>query len=79
MSVKVFRVEGAITKPNYSISFSKDVRALKVEDAIERVSADFGSQHRVKRVHLKISSVNEISSEESRDPVIRELSEGVGE
>lgn len=75
MSVKIFRVEGVIIKPNSTMPFSKEVRALKMEDAVEKVYADLGSQHRVKRVHVKIASVNEISLEEIKDTLIRELSE----
>ena len=75
MSVKIFRVEGIVAKKNRTIPFSKEIRALKSEDAIEKVYADFGGQHRVKRVHVKITSVNEISLENIRDNTIRELSE----
>lgn len=76
MSVKIFRVEGVVIKPNYDMSFSKDIRAMSGEDAVEKVYADFGSQHRVKRFHVKIISVNEVSIGEVRDATIRELSEG---
>ncbi len=75
MSVKIFRVEGVIIKANSAMPFSKEVRALKMEDAVEKIYADLGSQHRVKRVHVKIASVNEISLEEIKDTIIRELSE----
>jgi len=74
MEVKIFRVEGVIVKPNRVTPFSKDVRALRVEDAVEKVYADFGGQHRVKRVHVRIASVSEIALEETEDTIIRELS-----
>ena len=73
MSVKIFRVEGVIIKPNSAMPFSKEVRALKMEDAVEKIYANFGSQHRAKRVHVKIASVKEISLEEIKDIMIREL------
>ena len=76
MSVKIFRVEGVIIKPRSVMSFSKEVRALKTEDALENIYANLGSQHNVKRVHVKIASVKEISLEEAKDTIIRELSEG---
>ena len=75
MEVKIFRVEGAIKKPRSFMPFSKDVRALKEEDAIEKVYADLGSQHRAKRFQVKIASIKEVSLEETEDTVIRELSE----
>ncbi|MFH0748605.1 MAG: 50S ribosomal protein L18Ae [Candidatus Bathyarchaeota archaeon] len=76
MSVKIFRIEGIITKTNNIMPFSKDIRALKSEDAIEKIYTDFGSHHKVKRFHVKITKINEISLEETRDDIIRELSEG---
>ena len=75
MSVKIFRVEGIVGKTNYVMHFSKDFRGLKSEDAIEKVYTDLGSQHKVKRFQIKITSVNEVSLEETRDDSIRELSE----
>ena len=76
MSVKIFRVEGVVIKPSRTMPFSKDVRALNMEDAVEKVYADLGSQHRARRVHVKIASVDEVSIEEVKDTAIRELSEG---
>ena len=74
MKVKIFRVEGVITKPNYFMPFLKDIRALKIEDVIEKIYADFGGQHKIKRVHVRISSIKEISPEETEDVLIRALS-----
>ena len=61
MEVKIFRVEGAIKKPGFIMPFSKDLRALKGEDAIEKIYADLGSQHKAKRFNVKIASIKEVS------------------
>lgn len=53
--------------------FSIEVRALKKEDAIENVYSVLGGRHKLKRGHIKILRVEEISPEKARDPVIREL------
>lgn len=53
--------------------FSKDIQALKKEDAIEKIYADFGSQHRARRYNVKISSIKEIALEETKDITIHEL------
>jgi large subunit ribosomal protein LX len=74
--VKIYRITGEIRSPHYQTKFSKDMRALRPEDVIEKVYVDIGSQHRVKRIHIKITSITEISVEETEDPVIRALSEG---
>lgn len=75
--VKIFRVEGEINKSGYNSQFVKEIRALKIEDALEKINAEIGSQHRTKRIHIKILSVQEVQPEETEDSIIRELS-GVG-
>jgi len=71
--VKVFRVVGEIRKPNLRTIFRKEVRALKPEHAIEQVYAELGSRHRVKRPHIRILEVKEISPDEITDPIVRTL------
>jgi large subunit ribosomal protein LX len=72
--VKIFKVKGRITKPNYRSEFSKEIRAVTPEGATEKVYAEFGSHHRVIRAHVRIDSVQEISPEQSTDFVVRQLS-----
>ena len=72
----MFRVVGRITKPNYMTDFRKEVRALKPEEAVERVYKEIGSKHKAKRVHIKVLKVDEITVEEITDPVIRKLTLG---
>jgi large subunit ribosomal protein LX len=72
--VKIFKVKGRITKPNYRSEFSKEIRAVTPEAASEKVYAEFGSHHRVIRAHVRIDSVQEISPEQSTDFVVRQLS-----
>jgi len=74
--IKVFRVVGKIMKPNFHTDFRKEVRALKPEEAVERIYKEFGSKHRAKRFQIKILKVEEISSEEIADPVVRKLTLG---
>jgi len=74
--VKIFRVSGKITKPNFRTEFEKEVRALKPEQAIEKIYMELGSKHRVKRFHIKILKVEEIKPEEAEDPIIRKLALG---
>ena len=60
----MFRVSGRITKPNFRTNFSKELRAMKPEDAVEEVYKTLGSKHRVKRFYIKVEKVEEVSSEE---------------
>jgi large subunit ribosomal protein LX len=75
MRVKIFRVKGTIQSPSYQTNFVKDVRALKPEDAIDKIYKEFGSQHRVKRIHMKVTSIQEISVDETEDSVIKSLAD----
>ena len=74
--LKVFRVIGEISKPNLQTSFSKEVIAAKPEHAIEKVYAEIGSKHRVKRFHIKISNVEEVSPDEIENPILKKIASG---
>jgi large subunit ribosomal protein LX len=74
--LKVFRVTGEISKPNLQTSFSKEVIAAKPEHAIEKVYAEIGSKHRVKRFHIKISNVEEVSPDEIENPILKKIASG---
>jgi large subunit ribosomal protein LX len=74
--MKIFRVTGEIHKPNLKTSFKKEVIALKPEHAIEKVYTELGSKHRVKRFHIRITSVEEIQPEDVKDPVLKKLATG---
>jgi large subunit ribosomal protein LX len=71
--MKVFRVTGEIHKPNLKTTFKKEVIALKPEHAIEKVYAELGSKHRVKRMHIKIVNVEEVPAQDIEDPLIKKL------
>ena len=80
--MKVFRVTGEIRKPNLKTRFRKEIVADKAEHALERVYAELGSKHRVKRMHIKITNVEEVSPENIENPLLKKLvvgEEKVGE
>ena len=64
--VKTFRVNGKILEPRNIMSFSKIIRALKKEEAIEQVYLHFGGQHKIKRVHIRVASVEEVKLEDTK-------------
>jgi large subunit ribosomal protein LX len=74
--VKVFRVTGAIVKPNLKTAFKKEVRALKPENAKEKVYLELGSKHRAKRFQIRITKVEEVPLEEIENPLIKKLTLG---
>lgn len=74
--MKVFRVTGEIDKPKLTTPFVKEVLADKNEHAVEKVYAEIGSKHRVKRHHIKITNVEEVKPEEIVNPVLKKLVSG---
>ena len=74
--VKVFRVIGKIRKPNFQTEFRKEVRALKPEDAVEKVYMLLGSKHRVKRFQMSISKVVELAPNEIEDILLKKMTPG---
>jgi len=74
--LKVFRVTGEILKPNLKTSFSKEIIAAKSEHAVEKVYAELGSKHRVKRFHIKIVNVEEIRPEQIENPLLKKMISG---
>jgi large subunit ribosomal protein LX len=71
--LKVFRVTGEIHKPNLKTSFRQEILADKPEHAVEKVYAELGSRHRVKRFHIKIVSVEEVPPEKITNPLVKKL------
>jgi len=54
-------------------SFRKEIIAVKPEHAVEKVYAELGSKHRVKRFHIKIVNVEEIPPQEIENPLLKKL------
>jgi large subunit ribosomal protein LX len=77
--VKVFRVIGKIRKPNFQTEFRKEVRALKPEDAVEKVYMELGSKHRVRRYQMTIIKVQELAPEEIEDVLVKKMTPGAEE
>lgn len=71
--VKVFKVTGEISKPNLKTSFKKEVIAMKSEHAVEKIYAELGSRHRVKRFQIKIAKVEEVPPEQIESPLLKKL------
>ncbi len=74
--MKAFKVTGEIDKPKLTTPFIKEVLADKSEHAVEKVYAEIGSKHRVKRCHIQITSVEEISPDKIENPIIKKLVTG---
>ncbi|MGA3288628.1 MAG: 50S ribosomal protein L18Ae [Candidatus Bathyarchaeia archaeon] len=74
--MKAFKVTGEINKPKLATPFVKELLADKSEHAVEKVYAEIGSRHRVKRCHIKIINVKEVSAEEIENPILKKIVSG---
>ncbi|ADV65417.1 50S ribosomal protein L18Ae [Desulfurococcus mucosus] len=79
MEVKTYRVTGymLISHDRYPTwqKFTKEVRGVDEKDALEKVYSILGSNHKLKRYHIRVESVEEIDPGESRNPFIRQLAQ----
>jgi large subunit ribosomal protein LX len=71
--MKVFKVTGEINKPKLKTPFAKEIMADKKEHAIEKVYAEIGSKHRVRRFHIKIASAEEVTQENIESPILKKM------
>lgn len=72
--IKIYRIIGNYIKNHKKYLFRKEVRALKEEDALEKVLCKITSIGIIRR-QITIQEIKEISLEESQDYLIRELSQ----
>jgi len=71
--MKVYKVTGQINKPRLVTPFVRELVADKSEHAVEKVYAELGSRHRVKRCHIKITDVKEVTAEEIKNPILKKI------
>ena len=69
--VKTFRVVCKAKVGFRVLTFSKEVRGLSLEEALEKVYSDIGSRNKLKRNEIKIVKVEEINPAEAKNPLIR--------
>ncbi|MFX1410452.1 MAG: 50S ribosomal protein L18Ae [Promethearchaeota archaeon] len=73
-NIKIYRIIGSYSKNHKKYLFRKEVRALKEEDALEKVLCQITSIGILRR-QITVQETKEISVEESQDYLIRELSQ----
>jgi len=74
--MKAFKITGEIKKPELHTTFAREIMADKSEHAVEKIYADIGSRHRVRRCHIKIISTKELKADEIENPVIKKIIAG---
>jgi len=71
--MKAFKVTGQIKKPGLNTPFARELLADKSEHAVEKVYAEIGSRHRVKRCHITINDVQEITADQIENPILKKI------
>ncbi|MCD6414588.1 MAG: 50S ribosomal protein L18a [Candidatus Diapherotrites archaeon] len=64
-------------KKRKKMKFVQDIRATRMDAAVYKVLENLGSRHKLKTNMIKIGKVEEIKPEDSKDPLIQQLGEGV--
>lgn len=73
MKTKIFRIQGKFMMGNDLKPFTRELKATNEEEIKEKIYAEFGSKHHIKRSKIKIEEIVEISEDEIQDPLIKEL------
>jgi large subunit ribosomal protein LX len=63
--VKRFKIIGELRKGGDNLPFSKDIRAVKKEDALQHLYSDMGSRHKARRFEIRIKQIEEIPETEA--------------
>ncbi|MEM0000745.1 MAG: 50S ribosomal protein L18Ae [Desulfurococcaceae archaeon] len=75
--IKIYRITGRMLVSHDRLptwqKFVQEIRALNEKDALEKVYSLLGSRHKLKRRHIKIIEVKEISPEEASKPYILQI------
>jgi large subunit ribosomal protein LX len=59
--VKLYKITGDLRKRGENLHFTKEIRALKREHAIQNLYADMGSRHKARKFQISIKTVEEIA------------------
>ena len=70
--IKIYRIKGSYIKKHQKFTFVKEMRAMKKEDALERIYCEIGSQ-RVLRRRIRIEEIKELSPNEVKSNFINQL------
>ncbi len=80
MTSKIYRITGEFVKPQLKsrIPLMMEVRAMKPEDALERVYSEIGSRHKVKRREILIpkkGGIVEITAQDAINRIFADMDE----
>lgn len=63
--VRRFKITGVLRKGGDSLPFSKDIKAVKKEDALQHLYSDMGSRHKARRFEITVKQIEELIEPET--------------
>lgn len=73
VKIRNFKVKGQYRDVRGLVNFSRDVRAVKEQDAIEKVYLSLGSNQGIKRNRIEILETIEVEVEQIKDNLNKEI------
>ncbi|WP_409200006.1 50S ribosomal protein L18Ae [Methanobrevibacter sp. DSM 116169] len=73
MITKIYRVKGKFTLGSEIQKFTKEYKATSKSDIEEKIYSHFGSKHNINQNQISIEDIEEISSDEVTDPIIKQI------
>lgn len=58
--VKTYKITGNLRKRGEKLHFTREIRALKKEHALQTLYADMGSRHKARKFDIAIKTIEEI-------------------
>lgn len=59
--VKLYKITGELRKRGENLPFTKQVKALEKEDAMQTLYSEMGSRHKARKFEITIKSIEEVS------------------
>lgn len=73
MITKIYRVKGNFVLGNEIQKFTKEFKGTSENDVKEKIYSHFGSKHGINHNQIMIDNIDEISSDEVSDVVIKQI------
>ena len=76
MKTKIFRIQGKFLMGNDLKPFTRELKAINEDEIKEKIYSEFGSKHHIGRNKVIVDNIIEISEDEVKDPIIKDLNAG---
>jgi large subunit ribosomal protein LX len=63
--VRLFKITGELRKGGDKLPFTKNIKAVKKEDALQHLYSDMGSRHKARRFEITVKQIEELPEPEA--------------